>query len=686
MFAQQKKAAQIRLETGDLPPAADMEDAMAGAKKPYSGFQGKIKGKGKKKAIIEDSLPEGEAPSMLTDYVGWLAHMKRVWRHQRKAQRTGLANGSIVHVNGKSKGGLLGSMMRMQTVSLTSHTWDILQVSEVIGRPGEFKAWLLIRDTLQSVRLRIPRQFYMNLKSMPSEQEWPSGCTVEALQRTLPRSQQVLNLLRVTTPEDKYVREESAFSLLLNRPEVDGVYELQVPLLVRAIIKLGTTCVPAAGQTLSKGLDKGFELDDLNRPGASLAKQRYLDHGRRLRYVYLYHATSDTRHLICLVLPSGRARIFVVERGTNRDMPNIERYYAEQLEQVVAKGIAGDDIKSGRGVFDYPTALKVEVSFHTAEDVAFRAASRELVSLAGQKLGPTLLVAYSPRNRSFFEDRMAAATAQFPFVMIYARSSDNAFGALGWRTPASKRMVQHYLRISAHMRNQIQIADRFDVPVCNLEQDEALFCADLDFARRLTKADMLLWWSPAPRPDLGGRESDNNAPQEDVVAPEISRPGCYTTACLEIELRDLVVDAVLQSAMVYELEGAEGASVGFTEVSHTLDEYSKGTANAGVILGDDVLPTQTFAIIKAMVKNWWTDSGKADGASSRKVLDHFWRWISSPSAKLFDPAIYRFVHGLMRKTFSQLIAEFRRLGAEVIFGDFSRLCDLLCTEFRFCSS
>jgi DNA polymerase epsilon subunit 1 len=236
-------------------------------------------------------------------------------------------------------------------------------------------------------------------------------------------------------------------------------------------------------------------------------------------------------------------------------------------------------------------------------------------------------------------------------------------------------MLQHYFRISPWLKDRIDLADRFDVPVCNLERDHPLFLADIEFARRLAKADVLLWWSPGSRPDLGGGEADANFQQlsMEVANPEISHPGCYSTASIEIEMRDLAVDSVLQSALVYELEGVEGGSLGFTEASHNLDEYAKGTANAPVALGDAILPTQTFAILKSMVKGWVNEGAKADGHNHRMLVDHFWRWASSPSARLFDPAIHRFVHGLMRKTFSQILAEFRRLGSEVVYGDFGRL-------------
>lgn len=112
--------------------------------------------------------------------------------------------------------------------------------------------------------------------------------------------------------------------------------------------------------------------------------------------------------------------------------------------------------------------------------------------------------------------------------------------------------------------------------------------------------------------------------------------------------------------------------MGFEAASHNLDEYAKGTAHAAVSLGDAVLPTQTFNILRSMVKSWSVEAAKGDGLY-RYMIDHFWRWISSPAAKLYDPALHRFVHGLMRKTFSQLLAEFRRLGSEIVHADFSRI-------------
>jgi DNA polymerase epsilon subunit 1 len=40
---------------------------------------------------------------------------------------------------------------------------------------------------------------------------------------------------------------------------------------------------------------------------------------------------------------------------------------------------------------------------------------------------------------------------------------------------------------------------------------------------------------------------------------------------------------------------------------------------------------------------------------------------------LHDPVLFRVVQQLMAKVFARLVAELRRLGAHVVFGDFGRL-------------
>lgn len=188
---------------------------------------------------------------------------------------------------------------------------------------------------------------------------------------------------------------------------------------------------------------------------------------------------------------------------------------------------------------------------------------------------------------------------------------------------------------------------------------------------------MVLWWSQSPRPDLGGAEEDANGSDE-PVAPQISTRGCYSSVVLEMELADMAINAVLQSALVNEMEGSGTGAHAFGTASHNLDEYAQGTANASVMLGDAVLSIQTFTVLKSMVRSWFLDKSRAhvrgiEGGPADLVIDQFWRWISSNSSCMFEPALYRFLHGLMRKTLLQLLAEFKRLGTQVVYADLNRV-------------
>jgi DNA polymerase epsilon subunit 1 len=191
---------------------------------------------------------------------------------------------------------------------------------------------------------------------------------------------------------------------------------------------------------------------------------------------------------------------------------------------------------------------------------------------------------------------------------------------------------------------------------------------------------MLLWWSDEPQPDLGGHEQDARGGQsgDEPVAPRASVPGCYSNAVLEINMHELAINSILQSAIVNEMEGSGTGSMAFDSASHNLDDYAKGSAHTAAMLGDAVLPTQTFAVLKTMVRTWWTTyartkSSKRHSRAAELVVNHFWRWLSSSSSAMFDPALQRFLHGLMRKVYLQLLSEFKRLGAQVVYADFNRL-------------
>ncbi|CCF54758.1 hypothetical protein NDA11_001598 [Ustilago hordei] len=622
---------------------------------------------------IEPEVEEA-APDMTVDYPGWIAVMKKKWRKQRLQRakdRKARANGSSTSTLGR---GTVGSLFSKRSANMATAVWDIVQICPT-SRPGEYRLWISIDQHLQQLKLKVPRQFYVNFKSHPSDLVFLCNLyTAERLVKTLPRNTPCRHLYRITVDEDVYQDQEAHFSQLIHHPNVEGVYEKQVPLDVRALIQLGSTCVygrNAGAQKLSKALDAGFRLEDLAMPTSMdiSPSHKYLSGGAGVRYFYLYHANRDGRHVMSLFSPEGEIKVHIVDSAGLRQVPNLETMYADRVAHMRKRG----KLEPGSGVFEYNDSMRVDVRVHTSASRALKALTKDLSTLKAAKQGSAMLALCTSKNQSYYESHIPSV-AEFPVVKIAAAALEDELPALGWQLYSARRMFQCYLRASSWIKGWIDLASHFDLPLCNMEKDFTIFGADIDFARRLVKQDMVLWWSPHPQPDLGGREEDIHAQSrwDEQESLEISHAGAYSTVCLEVGLVDLAVDSVLQSSTVNEMEGST-SSLAFEGTSHSLDEYSRGTVESSTILGDSVLTSAVLAAVKSMVRTWYTTKRRSRSPYSSLLSDNFWRWASSDSSALFEPALQRFLFGLMKKTLLQLLAEFKRLGASIVYASFSRL-------------
>ncbi|KAJ9116229.1 DNA polymerase epsilon catalytic subunit [Naganishia onofrii] len=622
----------------------------------------------KKKKQLVDEEPEVEEipPDPKLDYPGWLRYMKKVWRAKRLAQAKQGKSAAMVESRSKVP---LKAMFQQQSFGMSNSQWDVVQISPT-SRPGEFKLWLAINSSFQCVKLHIPREFYLNLKKKPKKGTFHPSYEAIPIARTLPRNHPSRHLYKITVNERVFVEEESHFSGLINHPNVDGAYELQVTPIIRALLDFGTSCAirPGVKGGLSRGLDKGFMLDELESAGSTLSRHRYLNQGEDMRYIYLHHSMMDSRHLYGLFVPGRQPRIFLVDSARNRpQVPNPSKMYSEVYQSLPESVLQSSLIA-------YPETISPEFSAHTTEAAALKALAKEL---SNHRRGPNMLVIRSSQDVGHFYVKHNIFS-EFPIIMA-AFHADDVHSSLMWILHATKAMVRDYCKLSGWLKSQIEHAEHYDVPLGNIPSDMGLFMADIDFARRLHRQDMVLWWSIGSKPDLGGSEQDQNSQQvEENILPQVSVPGCYNNAVLEVTIDDLAINAILQSAIVNEMEGSGSGSMAFDSASHTLDEYAKGSAHTAAMLGDAVLPTQTFAILKSMVRTWWTGHARAKvGKRKTNVTDlavnHFWRWLSSSRSAMFDPALQRFLYSLMRKVFLQLLAEFKRLGTQVIYADFNRV-------------
>jgi DNA polymerase epsilon subunit 1 len=223
-----------------------------------------------------------------------------------------------------------------------------------------------------------------------------------------------------------------------------------VPLVVRALLGLGTACALKSGTLggLNRGLDKGFELTELERPGASVIRHRYLNDGKGIRYHFLFHATIQSRHIIGLFSPSGPAKIHVVDGARNRQqLPNPARWYAERVD------------KATPGVFKYPEELDCEINYYPTEGGAMRQLVKDLQSIRSSL---NVIALCSPFEHAYYQARHAVFS-DFPFITIKTIKDEEA--SLMWLVNTARRMVVQYLRLSSWISSQIEIAAHYDVPV-----------------------------------------------------------------------------------------------------------------------------------------------------------------------------------------------------------------------------
>lgn len=445
---------------------------------------------------------------------------------------------------------------------------------------------------------------------------------------------------------------------------------MQVPLVVRGLLKLGKTCIlEDSAMTLNRARNVGLVLSQLGRLTSASSRHKYLDGGKAGKYILLYHACSASAplHVFATFFPSGSVKLHVVDPATRRQpIGRLQEVYADLLQKRRQSYGRCESVL-------YPDTPDFTTTYHTNDVTALKAVSRELGLVEDKSF---TLVISSSKDQSYF-DRLVPKMSKFPVFSMSKAKGPHTLDVFPWQSHVVHKMFGRYMSMGAWIDRLALLADYYDIPIGHVEGDQPLFLSDLSFARRLIEQDIILWWSTGEQPDLGGSENDQR-PTEDLPKTEFFSSGCYANVCLEVTVRNLAVNSVIQSVMVNELEGS-GGTTAFDSVSRTLDEYKNGEGQRDLTLGDFNVSTLMFSILKAMIKTWLLDKIQNNFQSPASLaIDHFWRWITSRASNMYDPSLHRFIHSLMRKTFIQLLAEFKRLGSQVVYADFSRI--LLATS------
>ncbi|KAI4239044.1 MAG: hypothetical protein L6R40_005630 [Gallowayella cf. fulva] len=603
------------------------------------------------------SLP-AKMPLMTEDYGGFLRYQKSKWRIQKQQRlRRRQLFGERNNVTADS----LGGFFRNQAEHLYMNTWQVLQLRET-ETPGHIRAFVLIEKKIHPLTIKVPRQLFLNTTGDNLPNIAIPGSIVEKVTHTLPNGHPSTLLFRITMSEEVYVQEKQKVAALCQHPAIEGVYEKQVPLTVRAVLQLGNHCTFDEKQkgVLGKGLDEGFALSALKR---CQTKQPYLLKAE-VSFIYLYHVTAGDRQIFALFSTiKEEAHVLVLNKTKDsQGLPNADKIYSEFLKRRLEDNGGGQ----WQNIFEYQEKIHFKSTLVTTKRKLYLEIGDRLKKMRSDEDRPTVMVLQSPQNRLLVND--IPALHDLPLLFIRAEASDSNLPPLGWQSFVVKRLITHYLTLGSWVSHLVDMARYGDVPLCNLDKDDPRFLIDLAYARRLQKSNVVLWWSRGPLPDHAGYEKDDIlGPMETVTMPAVNNPGTYSSVCIELDVRNLAINTILTSSLVNEMEGAD--SVAFNPGAPADNDQLGGT---GALCSDTAFASAGVTVLREMVKAWWTEACK--GSSMADVMvQHLVRWVESPDSFLYDRSLHYYVQMMSRKAFQQLMTDFRRVGSHVIFANPNRL-------------
>lgn len=617
--------------------------------------------------------------------LAWILFQKKKWKWQidkRQDLRVQVKRGkfdtaSMGPPKNKGPANSLGGFLRRAQRTLLNTPWQIIQIAET-GEPGLFKLWVLVNSELHQVKLNVPRVFYVNqrvCRATDSGQYW------KKCNRILPRGHPVIHLYQYSVPEQLYREHQEELMGELSAPEIEGIYETRMSLEFRVLVNLGCICIvdPQEARRLiqfgSNHMDT-FTLKQLQFK--TVVHQPYLqrqDDAPPVKHIYLYQHTgiNTSRGMWALICgPTNKGYIYVLDTVKTNQMPNMSSLYTAERTAKIKNGTEEIQLPAGD--------ISWEVRVETEARQVHRLLQRALQKYRDEHRGPTL-VAVQATLSTLALIALMPGLSDFPLVPLHVRDVDTLYSTLEWQRIGARAIIRHYLNLEMTLSFTIEQCRYFHVPVGNMPADPTIFGADLFYARHLVKHNFVLWCSNLERPDLGGRETDDNrlvSEVEELNSCTHSAAGAYNSLCVELETDAMAVCALLQAHTILQLEGTSVATAFSAQHTTIQDVINNTGASASMNYDETAQCGAAFKILRTMVASWLRDVTQYKNGFADFQISHFYRWLKTPTALLYDPALRRTLHNLMKKLFLMLVAEFKRLGSLIVFANFNKI--ILCTK------
>ncbi|PBC29548.1 DNA polymerase epsilon catalytic subunit A [Apis cerana cerana] len=634
----------------------------------------------------------GSPPSMGTtkeERLEWLKFHKQKWAYQAKQRaeyqkskksKCSNDNGDRISwgVTRNINTSTLGGFLRRAQKKLFMTPWQIIQISQT-NEPGLYRLWILIERDFHQLRLVVPRIFYVNTRKPKPDPEPGKKVSWKKSMKILPRSRPVYNLYQYSVSELQYQKHSQELLEDLSKPEIEGIYETQMSLEFRAILQLGCICTvdPKAARTMADGADT-FSLDQLEFK--SIAVQPYLQNLHEINYVFLYHhwSSNHQRALWGLFLnASKRAHIFILDSVSSNQMPNMNTLYTQERDIVISMNGA-DKVKF------LPESMQFTLKFETNFQQVCRIIQAAITAYKNEGYSIPIFITQTALDKTALIAQMPLLN-DFPLISTHVQDIENLYNTLEWQKVGAKIMIRHYFKSQQILELMSEQCRFFHAPIGNIPADPVIFGADLFFARHLQKNNFVLWCSPTEKPDLGGSEHDDNRLLTDFEESSqcaTNNFGTYSSVCIELEIENLAVNTLLQYHHIHDIDGTSNFVAFHNQQQTSVQDMAMGDSMTNTIPSYDeiVLCSPAFRSLRSMVNAWLLDVSVYKNVFADYQIIHFYRWLRSPNALLYDPALRRTLHTYMKKLFIQLLAEFKTLGSIIVFANFNKI--IVCTKKR----
>ena len=161
----------------------------------------------------------------------------------------------------------------------------------------------------------------------------------------------------------------------------------------------------------------------------------------------------------------------------------------------------------------------------------------------------------------------------------------------------------------------------------------------------------------------------------DSARAEVCAPGAYRAVCVEFKTHHLAVCAIANAHLLNDLE--RGALLGYDAPGGTSRGGNKSEIDRGRG-GHEA--SAAFGVLRKLVNDWLVDATERHNPHADALLGQLRRWLLSDDSALREPSLRHLVELCVRKTFTLLLAEMKKLGATVVFADARRV--IVCTGKR----